>query len=276
MDTFDTLAFNSSRQAIFSATLDDEIATGTIIDLDFILSSGPYLADQVFNMPVGLVMEDFETGNFDAYTWQMEGTQPWQITGEEYYEGLYAARSGIITDEQNSAIFIDLDVAVDDSISFYRKVSCEDDPTNDNYDWLGFFIDDVEIQRWDGEMDWQRMSYPIAAGQHNFKWVYTKDYSVSSGADAAWIDYIIFPAVAPVISVGESPVKQQFDFSILPNPAREMTSLSIKLASASSISVVIYDLAGNITREGIKDQILAAGSNRINLNTKDLQAGMYF
>ncbi len=49
-------------------------------------------------------------------------------------------------------IFIDLDVAIDDSISFFRKVSCEDDPGGEDYDWLGFFIDDIEIQRWDGEI----------------------------------------------------------------------------------------------------------------------------
>jgi len=276
MITFDTLAFGSTKQAIFSATMADDIATGTIIDLDFNLSSGPYVVDQVFSMPVGLVMEDFETGNFDAFAWGMEGMQPWQITGEDFYEGLYSARSGVIIDDQNSAIFIDLDVAVDDSISFYRKVSCEDDPSGETYDWLGFFIDGVEIQRWDGEMDWQKMSYPVAAGQHNFKWVYTKDYSVSSGADAAWFDYIIFPAVAPVISVGESPVKQQFDFNILPNPAREQTDLFIKLPTATLISVAIYDLAGNKTGAGINSQMMAAGSNRINLSTKDLQAGMYF
>jgi hypothetical protein len=274
--TFDTLAFGDTKQTIFSATMADEIETGTIIDLDFNLSFGPYIADQVFNMPVGLVMEDFETGNFDSFAWEMEGTQPWQITSDVVYEGSYAARSGVITDSQNSAIYIDLDVAVDDSISFYRKVSCEDDPGGENYDWLGFFIDDVQMQRWDGEMDWQRIVYPVTAGQHNFKWVYTKDYSVSAGADAAWIDYVVFPAVAPVISVGESPVKPNFDFSILPNPAKDQTYLFIKLPVAAPVSVTIYDLAGNVTGAFIKDQMLAAGSNRININTKDLWAGMYF
>jgi hypothetical protein len=132
------------------------------------------------------------------------------------------------------------------------------------------------MQRWDGEMDWQRIVYPVTAGQHNFKWVYTKDYSVSAGADAAWIDYVVFPAVAPVISVGESPVKPNFDFSILPNPAKDQTYLFIKLPVAAPVSVTIYDLAGNVTGAFIKDQMLAAGSNRININTKDLWAGMYF
>jgi hypothetical protein len=274
--SFDTLAWGGMKQAIFTATLAEEIEVGTLIDLTFNLSSGPYSAVQLFNTPVGLITEDFETGNFEAFTWVMEGTQPWQITGEEVFEGLYSARSGVITDDQNSAIYIDMDVAVDDSISFFRKVSCEDDPGSNNYDWLGFFIDNVEIERWDGEMDWQRMAYPVTAGQHTFKWVYTKDYSVSAGEDAAWIDYIIFPALAPFVSVGDFSIKNQFDFFILPNPAREQTGLFIQLPSASSVSVTIYDLAGNKIGEVIKDQMLAAGANRIKLETNDLLSGMYF
>jgi hypothetical protein len=274
--TFDTIAWLGAKQAVFTATLAEEIETGTLIDLNFNLSSGPYTASQLFNTSVGMVIEDFETGSFDAFAWGMGGTLPWQITGEDLYEGLYAAKSGLITDSQTSEIFIDLDVAIDDSISFYRKVSCEDDPGGEGYDWLGFYIDDVEIQRWDGELDWQRIAYPVTAGQHNFKWIYNKDYSVSSGADAAWIDYIIFPAVAPVISVGESPVKTRLDFFILPNPASERTDLFINLPVAASVDVAIYDLAGNVMGEVIRDLTLAAGSNRINVSTKNIPSGIYF
>lgn len=274
--SFDTLAGGGMKQAVFSATLADEIATGTLIDLSFNLSSGPYIANKLFNTSVGLILEDFEAGNFEGFNWVMDGTQPWQITGEDVYEGIYSARSGVIIDDQTSAIFVDVDVAVDDSISFFRKVSCEDDPDGEDYDWLGFYIDEVEMQRWDGELDWQRMAYPVTAGQHTFTWLYNKDYSVSSGADAAWIDYIIFPALAPVISVGELPVKQQFDFSILPNPASEQTNLFVRLSSASPVTVTIYDLTGNRVGDIIKDQILEAGSNRVIMSTKDLRAGMYF
>jgi hypothetical protein len=169
-----------------------------------------------------------------------------------------------------------MDVVMDDSISFYRKVSCEDDPSNNNYDWLGFFIDNVEIERWDGEMDWQRMAYPVTAGQHTFKWVYTKDYSVSSGADAAWIDYIIFPAVAPAVSVGEPAAFSGVDFRIMPNPARELASLYVDLPASSQVSVEIIDLAGNRMMQVIHDKVLPAGSSRVKLETGNLVPGMYF
>ncbi len=83
--------------------------------------------------------------------------------------------------------------------------------------------------------------------------------------------------MAPVISVGESPVKQQFDFYILPNPAREQDRVSL-----SSFRLLHQFLLPFMTwpeiksGEVINDQMLAAGSNRINMNTKDLHSGMYF
>jgi hypothetical protein len=44
-------------------------------------------------------------------------------------------------------------------------------------------------------MDWSEQTYEIEAGNHTFSWSYEKDYSVSSGSDCGWVDYIIFPPV---------------------------------------------------------------------------------
>lgn len=274
--TFDTITWNGSKQAVFTGTLAEEIEAGTLIDLSFNLTSGVYSSAKMFNIPVGLIIEDFETGNFESFGWIMGGDMPWEITQEGVYEGIYSARSGLITDSQTSTFSIDADVAIDDSISFCRRVSCEDDPYNDDYDWLGFFIDNTEIQRWDGEVFWGRVAFPVTAGQHSFKWVFNKDYSVASGADAAWVDNIIFPAIAPFVSVGDSPSKEKFDFFILPNPARDQAVLYIRLSSASPVTVTIYDLTGNKIREAMSNRLLAAGSDRIELKTNDLIPGMYF
>jgi hypothetical protein len=264
------------KQAIFSVTLAEEIETGTLIDFEFNLSSGPYGCSQVFNVPVGLIIEDFETGNFENFGWVMTGDQPWQITEEEVFDGVYSARSGIIGDEQISVISIDVDVAVDDSISFFRKVSCEDDPYNDDYDWLGFYIDNTQVQRWDGELGWEQFVYPVPAGQHTFKWVFNKDYSVSSGADAVWIDNIVFPAIAPVISVEESPLQSQADFYISPNPAREGTELHFMCLAGSPVSVTVYDLTGNKVRDVAHAGMLSPGPHQVRVETSDLSSGMYF
>jgi len=274
--SFDTLICGEMKQAVFSATIAEEVDPGTLIDLAFELSSGLYSSSQLYNIPIGLVIEDFETGDFESFEWVMGGVQPWTITQEEVYEGVYSARSGIIGNQQTSEISIDINVSVDDNISFYRKVSCEDDPNNDNYDWLGFFIDDIEIERWDGEVAWSEVSYPIAAGQHTLKWVYSKDYNVVGGSDAAWIDNIVFPAIAPVVSIEDTPVKSQSDFFILPNPARDQAGLFIELESESLVSVAVYDLSGNQIGAPLIQQRLPEGSNRVNFETSGLTPGMYF
>jgi hypothetical protein len=55
-------------------------------------------------------------------------------------------------------------------------------------------------EEWAGAFGWAQVSYPVSAGTHAFKWEYSKDETVSSGQDCAWIDYIVFP------SAGMSPL----------------------------------------------------------------------
>ncbi|MDY0320048.1 MAG: choice-of-anchor J domain-containing protein, partial [Candidatus Cloacimonadaceae bacterium] len=44
--------------------------------------------------------------------------------------------------------------------------------------------------------EWTQVSFPVSAGTRTFTWRYTKDGSVSSGSDCAWIDHIILPPVS--------------------------------------------------------------------------------
>jgi YD repeat-containing protein len=129
--------------------------------------------------------EDFETGDFSAHDWQQAGNAPWVIVSDVRYEGSFAARSGAITHSQTSTLELTLDTAFT-RICFYRNVSSES-----NYDYLRFYIDGVEQDRWSGRQDWAQQTYPITPGQHTFRWSYTKDGSVSSGSDGAWIDSIV-------------------------------------------------------------------------------------
>jgi hypothetical protein len=73
------------------------------------------------------------------------------------------------------------------SVSFWWKVSSES-----NYDFLEFYIDGVRQDRISGTVAWQQKSYTITTGSHTLKWVYDKDYSVSSGSDVGWVDDVVF------------------------------------------------------------------------------------
>lgn len=131
-----------------------------------------------------LFIEDFEMGDFSKHSWQHSGNAPWVIVSDTMYEGSYATKSGVISHGQSSTLEVTLDTPFT-NISFYRKVSSES-----GYDYLRFYIDDVEIQRWSGSQDWTQQTYTITPGQHTFKWSYTKDGSVNSDSDCAWIDNI--------------------------------------------------------------------------------------
>ena len=123
------------------------------------------------------------------------GSSNWTIDSDTYIEGNYSSKSGNIDNNQESTISITLDVVEDGFISFYKKVSCEPtgSQTGNYYDYLSFSINDNEINKWAGDIDWSFESFPVNEGTNNFEWKYVKDQGVVSGEDAAWIDYIVFP-----------------------------------------------------------------------------------
>ncbi len=162
----------------------------------------------------GESIEDWETGTMTQFDWETGGTAPWFITDQNPYEGVYSAQSGDIDDDQQSWISLQYDVYVDDTISFWLKVSSES-----NFDYLRFYIDGSEIDSWAGEVSWQQVNFLVSAGTHTFKWEYDKDYSVSSGLDAALIDFIEFPpmeiAAGFNASTTQSCVNETIDFTDL-------------------------------------------------------------
>ncbi len=186
-----TLEAGETKDAAFTILVDGSTAIGTGLDLTFELTSGNYFVQNTFYLSVGLIFEDFETGNFSSFGWEFGGNADWIITNQNPYEGVYCAKSGTIGDQQESELIITMDVLADDEISFFRKVSSED-----NYDYLCFYIDGVQKDEWAGEEGWDEATYSVSAGTHTFKWAYEKDYSVSNGDDCAWIDYIVFPAAS--------------------------------------------------------------------------------
>jgi hypothetical protein len=274
--SMETLTWNNMHQATFTITLADSIETGTVIDLAFTQTSGLYSDQKVFLPQVGLVLEDFESAGFATFGWIQSGDQPWTISGEGAYEGLYSARSGEIGDNENSTLIIDLDVVVDDSISFYRKVSCEDDPGNDNYDWLAFYMNDTEVERWDGEIPWGRVAYPVPAGQYTFKWVFNKDYSVASGADAAWIDYIVFPVSSPAVGLNEKPSSPAPSMLIWPNPVAGHCRIEFDLKIGAAVDLAITDLEGRTVAQLASGQQMLPGKHLIELETGSMRSGVYF
>jgi len=177
-------------EASFDITVDPTAPIGNLAELMYQVQSDPYMAEKSFMPKIGLIIEDFETGDFESFDWAFSGDADWTLTDEGAYDGMYCAKSGTIGDESTSVLSVTIDVMNDDSISFYRKVSSEQ-----GWDYLKFYIDNDMQDEWSGEASWDRVVYFVSAGEHTFKWEYYKDYSYASGSDCAWVDDIVFPSM---------------------------------------------------------------------------------
>jgi subtilisin family serine protease len=180
-----------SVMAEFPVTVSEDAPIGQNFTLLYIIEAGTYTIEKYYYPKIGIIFDNFETGDFSAHDWAFGGNLPWTITDSNPYEGQYSAKSGAITHNQSSQMIMDYDVGINDSISFYRRVSSEG-----NNDLLKFYINNVMVGEWSGNIPWGRVAFPVTPGFKTFKWEYVKNASTSIGEDCAWVDYIIFPALA--------------------------------------------------------------------------------
>ncbi|MFW6226674.1 MAG: T9SS type A sorting domain-containing protein, partial [Bacteroidota bacterium] len=155
----------------------------------------------------------------------------------------------------------------DDSISFYRKTSCED-----GYDFLKFYINNTKAGEWTGYQTWKRVSFAVPAGSHVFKWTYEKDMYVSNYADKVWIDDVSFPQIAT--PAGEDEIYDFSAISIYPNPARNKQYMEFSLNRNAQVRVNLLDATGRKISELINSD-MQAGSHKTSWDLSDLPSGLY-
>ncbi|MCB2207004.1 MAG: T9SS type A sorting domain-containing protein [Bacteroidetes bacterium] len=195
-------------EASFEIVAAEDAPVGVLANFSTDLVADAYSAAETTLLPIGLIVEDFETGDFTSFDWTFSGNADWEIINIGAYEGIYSAKSGDINDNQNSVLELVVDVPMDDVVSFYKKVSSES-----GYDELRFYIDGSEKGSWDGNVAWSFEEYAITEGEHTLKWEYDKDGSQSSGSDCAWLDYIILPSagLAPLFADFTSDIQNVYE-----------------------------------------------------------------
>ncbi|OPX25950.1 MAG: hypothetical protein B1H06_06680, partial [Candidatus Cloacimonas sp. 4484_143] len=142
----DALAAGEDAMAEFEIEVDPGVDPGTTAILGFIATGGEYSITSTLFPSIGLVFEDFETGDFSQFDWQ-QGTFGWEITESNPQEGIYCARSSVISHNQTASISVTMDVPMDGEISFYRRVSSES-----NYDYLKFYVNGTMREEWSGDV----------------------------------------------------------------------------------------------------------------------------
>lgn len=137
------------------------------------------------NLHFGIENGGFERG--DLSFWNTSGYSNWYIDSSNKTEGLYSARSGNLyyINAVSSTINRTVTVGSNSTLSFDWRVSSEG-----GWDYLSFYLNGNWINSISGGVNWQNQTYSLQPGVNQLQWTYSKDYSVTSGSDAGWIDNV--------------------------------------------------------------------------------------
>lgn len=256
--TISNLSPSQQQSTIFNITISASTPIGTLAEFPFEITDGVYSHNTIFYKTIGIVDEDYESGDFSQYSW-VQGNYPWFITNNNPAEGTSCSRSADnLPDNQESEIYINLNVIADGEISFYRKISSEQ-----HYDYLKFYINNNKEGEWSGIQDWDLVTFPVNAGINEFKWKYDKDGGWSEGQDCAYIDYIVFPP----IDLGSVTLDENFiDINLYPNP--NMGSFKLSFYDNKSRTANIYDINGKLV-------FTKSNSGSISFDISDKKSGVY-
>jgi hypothetical protein len=258
--TVNSLTPLQQQSTVFSISIDPNTPIGTLAEFPFDISDGIYSHNNTFSATIGIIDENYETGDFTQYQWIMDPSFPWIISTNNPYEGTNCSRSALSQpDNTDSELSIDLNVLAAGDISFYKKMSSEQD-----YDFLKFKINSQKVGEWSGiDAGWSLVSFPVNAGQNIFKWEYDKDWSGSAGQDCAFVDYIVFPP----IDLGTVSLEESFtNIKLFPNPT--MGSFEITFSDNKDHTVLIYDINGKLIYS-------ENSSENITFNISENAAGTY-
>ena len=266
---------NASTMLTLSVTANPSVQESTVAEFKVVYTAGFYKAEKTFALLIGASIEDWETGDFSSYDWDLGTANQWQITTTHPYEGTYAVRSYPIGNSKSSSLKLTMEISQPDTISFYYYVSCEQAGTNwwgqtQQYDYLAFYINDTKKDSWDGEVPWTKAVYPLAAGTYTFEWRYVKDNYQTGGEDLAMIDYISLPAAVKEPTAIENVMGDGISISCYPNPASDYVVVSgEQLASLQQGRVDLFNISGQRLRS------VAVTDSQTTVDMRDLAAGTY-
>ena len=123
---------------------------------------------------------DFTTG----------GDAPWFVQSATVHSGTSALQSGALAANGVSTLETVIVTNMDRRISFWWKVSSEED-----CDKLAFGVNGATIAEISGEKDWAQVTATLPAGTNVLKWTYSKDSGGDMGQDCGWIDDLSFGVV---------------------------------------------------------------------------------
>lgn len=212
-----------------------------------------------------LTTDDFDralgTTNVD---WTTSGDAPWFVETAVTHDGLAAAQSGAVTNDQTSTLQTTL--TGPGVLSFWWQVS-----SLTNHDLLCLTANGSTQAVISGAVDWQPQTIYLGSGTQVVEWTCSKDASGGARQDAGWLDQVSYtpgaaapfitaqPAslsVAPgltaafsVTAAGTPPLAYQWQFNAQSIPGATNASLlvtNVQGPDAGTYSVVVTSQVGTV------------------------------
>jgi len=119
-------------------------------------------------------------------TWTTGGDAPWVPQTAVTWDGIDAARSGVIGD--SGMTWMETQVTGPGTLSFHWRCASEA-----NYDF-GYFLVDGLVRSWltGSNAAWNAVNIVLGEGAHSLRWEYWKDESGAASADACWVDSVVW------------------------------------------------------------------------------------
>lgn len=167
---------NSDTLFIASLTKSDAGRYRAVVSNDFGSDTSREAVVDVFgDDPIG------EALDLPGQAWNEGGNAFWYPQSITQHDGVDALQSGNLDDEELSAFSFNIDGPVD--LAFQWKAF-----TETYFDFLTVYLNGVPQAAIAGKRDWHRQLLRVPEGSHNVRWIYEKDFSVSDGEDAVWVD----------------------------------------------------------------------------------------
>ena len=166
---------------------------------------------------------------------ETEGSYPFIGTA---VDGRLAGMSGNAgADSTGSSVSLTLNMYAGETLSFEYRVSSEQ-----NYDKFKFSVNGTKKFEYSGEIAWTDYTFTASAdGSYTFIWEFTKDYSVASGSDCAWIDNVSYSGQ----HISYQPGDVDMDGQITLRDSILVTRYALGLIDLSAEQQLIADVNGS-------------------------------
>ncbi len=165
-----------------------------------------FAAAKDFSLVVGCTFcEALDACSLD---WTLGGASPWLFQTNITHDGIDAACSSILTNDQES--WIQTSVTGPGTLTFWWSVSART-----NYHYLEFFVNGTLTNRITDIVDWQQKVFTLTSGVHTLRWRYKK-YNAGTpfGSDRGWIDLVNW---APLCTTRGVPIGWYQQFGLNPS-----------------------------------------------------------